>query len=95
MRIDWRPDNRPDAAETIAYHTQAVITAMNAATTAPQVKQLFDDWWKFARDRRVCQQIVDHMVGKRKELVGDFERPRAPRPPMSDTSRRMTGEHVE
>ncbi len=95
MRIDWRPDNRLDAAETIAHHTQAMITAMNAATTAPQVKQLFDDWIKFAKDHRVCQQIVDHMVAKRAYLVGDFERPRAPRSPMSETSRRMTGEHVE
>ncbi len=95
MRIDWRPDTRADAAERIAHHTQAVIAAMDAATTAPQVRQIFDDWARFAREHRVCAGIVDHMLAKRKSLVGDFEKPKPARPPMSETSRRMTAKHAE
>lgn len=93
MRIEWNPDNRPDAAMRIAAHTQAVIASMNDATSMAQVRGLFDDWMRFAKDNRVCQPIVDHMVAKRRQLVSEFEKPKAPG--MTDTSRRMTGEHVE
>lgn len=95
MRIDWRPDTRADAAERIAHHTQAVIAAMDAATTAPQVRQIFDDWARFAREHRVCAGIVDHMLAKRKTLVGDLEKPRPRHSGATDLSRRMVGERDE
>lgn len=95
MRIDWKPDTRADAAERIAYHTQEVIAALDAATTAPQVRQIFDDWARFAREHRVCAAIVDHMVAKRKALVGDFEKPRPKQAATTDLSRRMVGDRDE
>lgn len=90
MRIDWKPDNRPDAAERIAAHTQAIIKAMDDATSAGQVKAIFDDWCRYAREHRVCQPVVDHVVGKRAELVGDFEKSKTRT--MTEASRRMMGD---
>lgn len=92
MRIDWRPDNRPDAAYRIAEHTQKTLDAMNRAKSAKAVKELFDSWWNFARDNRVCHQICEHMVSKRRTMVGDFEKPK---PAMSAMTKRMTGEANE
>lgn len=94
MHIDWQPDNRPEAAFRIAEHTQRVIESMNRAATKAEVKVLFDDWMRFARDNRVCRQICEHMIDKRRVLVGEFDKPKREAKPttISETSKRMTGE---
>lgn len=97
MLIDWQPDGRPDAALRIAEHTARVIDAMDRATSKTEIKTLFDDWMRFARDHRACSQICEHMVSKRRVLLGDMEKPRkaAERPARTDITSRMMGEGGE
>jgi len=95
MLIDWQPDNRPEAAVRIAHHTAQIIDAMNRVADARAVKQLFDDYMKFARDHRVCSQIVQHMVDKRRILVGEMDRPKVKPASISEASRRMAGDRDE
>ena len=85
--ITWKPDNTPDAALRIAAHTMAVIAQMNHASSPREVKAIFDAWWTYARDNRVCRQICEHMLDKRKVLTSD-----KPKPSITPTSKRMTGE---
>lgn len=73
--ITWKPDNSPDAALRIAAHTMEVIAQMNHASTPREVKAIFDTWWTYARNNRVCRQICEHMLDKRKVLTGDKPKP--------------------
>lgn len=91
MQTNSPADNRPDAAHHIANHTKHICDAMNGARHSREVKTLFDDWMTFARKNRVCEQIVEHMVAKRRVLIGEFDR--STHPASSDLTKRMTGDH--
>ena len=78
MRIDWYPDNSVQTARLITSHTLDVMREMDNATKPAEVKRLFDDWVRFARSHRVCRQICEHMVDKRKHLLQALDDDRPP-----------------
>ena len=59
MKATWKPDNRPEVAVEIASHTNAVIRGMQQASDKGVINTLLRDWQSYARDRRVCQGIID------------------------------------
>lgn len=77
MKRDWLPDGRPDAAVRIAAHTNSVIAALNNDRTSDgERKQIFDAWSAFAKSHRVCGQIVDHMLDKRRLMISEANKSR-------------------
>lgn len=80
MRIEWKPDNRPDVAMQIAAHTAAVIKEMNEATSLARVADLYEEWCGYARRMRAAPQIVQHMKDKHWTLAGQFTKPKTPAP---------------
>ena len=92
MRITWKPDNREDAAKRIAAHTAVVIRALDEATTNDARRKLFASWLDFAKSNRVCQQIVDHMTDKRRQMIGEENKST---PVARPVPRNVTGERDE
>lgn len=90
MRIDWLPDNRPDAAHRIAEHTYHVQRQMESSDSVREVKQLYDDYMKFARAHRVCHQICEHMTDLRRNTIGSIERVKSHT--TTETTKRMQGD---
>lgn len=92
MQISWKPDGRPEAANRIAGHTAMVIRDIDKAASNSERRKLFADWMKFAKDNRVCQMIVDHMLDKRAEMLADENKPV---PQSRPVARNVTGERED
>jgi hypothetical protein len=80
MRVDWKPDNRPEVAQLIAGQTMMTIRAMNEAKSIVKIADLYEEWCGYARRMRVAPQIVQHMKDKHWSLAGSFTKPKAPSP---------------
>ena len=76
---DWKPNTSPSNAARVSSVTMQAIRALDQATTPAEVRRLHDHWMDFAREARVCRQIVEHMADKRRGLLAGFEAPPPPR----------------
>jgi hypothetical protein len=80
----------PDQASQIASHTAHMLRAIRSATNSRDLKQLGDEFFRYANSHGVCLQIREHVgqaVGQTSlSLRAASERNAA------ETSKRMTGE---
>jgi hypothetical protein len=64
MRIRWKPDNSLPASAEIASHASHVSNQLEHENDPARAKTLYVAWCKWAEQRRVCQQIIDHIDDK-------------------------------
>jgi hypothetical protein len=64
MRAKWKPDNSIPASAEIASHACHVSNQLEHEHDPARAKTLYVAWCKWAEQRRVCQQIIDHIDDK-------------------------------
>lgn len=84
MRTD--PETK---AKSIASHTSAVLREMRGEMSLRAHRARYSAWLDYADRERVCKQIRDVMRSAAAETEHEIK---AASKPMSETSRRMTGE---
>ncbi len=87
MRTD--PETKSKA---IASHTCATLRQMRGEMNLKAHRERYAAWLDYADREGVCKQIRDVMRGAAAETEREIK---GGETPMSDTSRRMVGEHAE
>jgi hypothetical protein len=64
MRATWKPDNSIPASAEIASHACHVSNQLEHEHDPARAKTLYAGWCDWAKKRRVCQQIIDHIDDK-------------------------------
>jgi hypothetical protein len=64
MRTRWKPDNRADAAVEIAAHACLISKHLDVVEEPAKAREIYVSWCGWAEQRRVCQQIIDHIDEK-------------------------------
>jgi hypothetical protein len=59
--------------KTISDRTMLLIGALDRTSSPREVKQLCVDWFAWADQARVCRQIREHVLDKRKMLLAGME----------------------
>jgi hypothetical protein len=64
MRATWKPDNSLQASAEVASHASHVSNQLEHEHDPVRAKTLYVAWCEWAKQRRVCKQIIDHIDDK-------------------------------